>query len=258
MEILTFDLVGKFAHFRKFHTNNTALSFTIPPRTALMGIVGAMLGKPRDSYYEDLSSDKLRFAIQVKSHIKKSFQRVNYLKIESEHDFRGKNLHVQTPVELVTGYHPVKDQVRYRIYVSHYKAGNVQFNELKDALLSGNLTYGLTLGTANHTASIENVQLISENNIAIHTIENDYVYLHSTCNSEGISHIQFEENEWEKLNFIEEELLPSDFKANYDREVVKMNRLVYTTGNMPLLVQLSGEIYKLTVGQETYNIQFME
>jgi len=35
MEILSFDIVGKFAHFKKYYANNTALSFSIPPRTTI-------------------------------------------------------------------------------------------------------------------------------------------------------------------------------------------------------------------------------
>ena len=49
MQVLTFDLVGKMAHFRKYYANNTAMSFSVPPRTTLMGVLAAILGLPRDS-----------------------------------------------------------------------------------------------------------------------------------------------------------------------------------------------------------------
>jgi CRISPR-associated protein Cas5h len=81
MEILTFTIKGKLAHFRKYYANNTAFSFTIPPRTTLMGIVAAAMGLPKDSYYEDFSSEKIKFGIRVLSPLKKSFHRLNFLSI---------------------------------------------------------------------------------------------------------------------------------------------------------------------------------
>lgn len=258
MEILMFDLVGKFAHFRKFYTNNTAMSFTIPPRTTLMGIVGAILGKPRDSYYEELASDKIRFGIQVKSNLKKSFHRINYLKVESERDFRGRNLHVQTPVEIVSGYDIRKDNVRYRIYISYYGNSNNSFQELKDALLFNRVNYNISLGTANHTASIENVSLIESKEINENKIDSEFIYINTACKSENVEEIKFDKEEQEKYNFIEEEMMPADFIANYDREVEKMNRLIYTTGDIPLYAKFSGTLYSFRIQNETVNIQFLD
>jgi len=258
MEIISFDLVGKFAHFRKFYTNNTALSFTLPPRTTLMGIVGAILGKPRDTYYEDFSSDKLRFGIQVKSNIKKTFHRVNYLMIKDNHDFRGRRQHVQTPVELISGYDVARDSVRYRIFVSYHGAGNQSFQQLKESLFSNKVRYNITLGTANHTASIENVNFFDEKDVDTIQPEDEFIPVHSACNSDNVYQIKFDKEDPSRYNFVEEELMPADFKANYDREVVKMNRVIYTTGDLPLIAKLRGTIYRLNNNNETWNIQFLE
>ena len=65
MEVLCFKISGKLAHFRKYYANNTAFSFTIPPRTTLMGIVAAAMGLERDSYYELLSSENIHFGVRV-------------------------------------------------------------------------------------------------------------------------------------------------------------------------------------------------
>jgi CRISPR-associated protein Cas5h len=96
MEILQFDISGKFAHFRKYYANNTALSYSIPPRTTIMGVLAAILGKPRDSYYEEFSSKNIRIGISLKVPVKKNFHRLNFLSIKSlgdmsksfESDFR--------------------------------------------------------------------------------------------------------------------------------------------------------------------------
>jgi CRISPR-associated protein Cas5h len=57
MEIISFDVGGKMAHFRKYYANNTALSYTVPPRTTLMGLLAAILGRGRDTYYKEMASD---------------------------------------------------------------------------------------------------------------------------------------------------------------------------------------------------------
>jgi CRISPR-associated protein Cas5h len=90
MEVLSIDIGGKFAHFRKYYGNNTALSHTIPPRTTIMGMLAAIMGRERDSYYEDFASDKIRIGVQILTPLKKTFHRLNLLKIgSSEDDFRG-------------------------------------------------------------------------------------------------------------------------------------------------------------------------
>ncbi len=64
MKITVFDLYGKFAHFRKFYTNSSSLTYLIPPRTTIEGIIAALLGYERDSYYDVLSVDKLNIAVK--------------------------------------------------------------------------------------------------------------------------------------------------------------------------------------------------
>ena len=258
MEILSFDIVGKFAHFRKYYTTNTALSFTIPPRTTIMGIVGAILGKQRDSYYEELASDKLRIGIQVKSRIKKSIHRVNYLMINRKDDFRGKQLHIQTPVELLSGEKIGKGEVRYKLYVSYFEGNEKIYDELKKALLNSRIHFNVTLGTANHTASIENIKLFDNDAVESVSFEDDLIDIHSACNSNKISKVEFSKIENYKYDFIEEDLLPSDFKSNYDRELSKMNRVIFTTGDIPLRARFSGELYRIQDEKGKYHIQFLE
>ena len=74
MEIIQFDISGKFAHFRKYYANNTALTYSLPPRTTVMGILAAILGRSRDSYYEEFSSDKILIGIAIKTPIKKKIK----------------------------------------------------------------------------------------------------------------------------------------------------------------------------------------
>jgi len=48
MKLINFQLKGRFAHFLKAEASASALSYPIPPRTVLLGIMGAVLGLSKD------------------------------------------------------------------------------------------------------------------------------------------------------------------------------------------------------------------
>lgn len=255
MEIISFDISGKFAHFRKFYANNTALSYFIPPRTTIMGMLAALLGKEKNSYYESMSSDKLRIGIRVLCPLKKSFHRLNLLKILSTGDFRGRQGRVQTPFEIVSGIKPGADDVRYRIYISYFENGKSIFEELKAAFQKQNFKYNLTFGTANFSASTSQFRLFDQSQIELIEGGDDFLIIHSALCSDKASEIGFEKNQ--KLS-IEEELIPCDFVKNDDREISKMHRVIYSINELPIPVKLEGKHYKLSSNSETEHITFIE
>ena len=260
MQVLSFDISGKFAHFRKFHGNNTAFSYSIPPRTTIIGMIAALLGRDKDSYYLDLANDNLKVGIRVLSDLRKSFHRLNYLKIEGTDDFRGKKGRVQTPFEVITAGDLNKDLVRYRIFIASGENPYI-FDEIEQVLADNHISgpkqrYNLSLGPANFVGFIDNVKVWRHvEKIEIH---NEFFEMHSACNSEEISEIDYPDDAEFKFNFIEEELLPADFIDNNNRELKRMNRILFTTRNMPLRVRINGTVYQLSEGHELQRIQFME
>lgn len=48
MKLISFRLSGRFAHFLRAEASRNALSYPIPPRTVILGIIGAVLGLPKD------------------------------------------------------------------------------------------------------------------------------------------------------------------------------------------------------------------
>src|SRR5579875_287800 len=55
MKALLFQVRGAMGHFRKVFSNSTSLSYYFPPRTTVMGMIAAAMGKERDRYYEELN-----------------------------------------------------------------------------------------------------------------------------------------------------------------------------------------------------------
>jgi len=265
MEILSFKIRGKLAHFRKYYANNTAFSFTIPPRTTLMGIVAAILGLDRDSYYEKLSSSNINFSVRILVPLKKSFHRLNFLSIKSlgdmskslSSDFRGDGGRIQTPFEIVSGLDITKDEVRYQIFIMPKESGIEIYNEIRNRLINSGSFYNISLGTANFSANIYEVEVFNKERIN-YIESSEYVLISSVIPSSIVTELKFIREEYGNYNFIEEDMMPGDFKEDMNREVTKMNRLLFSTTNYPLRVKLNKGYYELKMNEETINIQFMD
>lgn len=255
MEVLSLDIEGKFAHFRKFHGNNTAMSYSIPPRTTIIGILAAILGEPKDSYYESFQHKDLKIGIRILSNIKKSFHRLNYLKITGSGDFGGKNGRIQTPFEVITAHDLKTGMVRYRFYISRGEEAEV-YERLKKALTDVERHFNLSMGIAGFSAFISKVEIQEATE---HTVESEWLFMHSACNSDKVSEIDFPNDAEFRFNHIEEELLPADFIGGAKgREVYRMNRVLFATKNFPINVLLSGNYYQLGTEDSIENFQFLE
>ncbi|HRP33517.1 MAG TPA: CRISPR-associated protein Cas5 [Agriterribacter sp.] len=265
MEILSFKLSGKMAHFRKYYANNTAFSFSIPPRTTLMGIVAAAMGLQKDSYYEEFASERINFGIRVLSPLKKSFHRLNLLSIKSlgdvaknwSSDFRGENGRIQTPFEVVTGWDIGKNEVIYQIFISGTELGKENFNQIKNHFLTKEPVYNFSLGIANFVAHTYDIELLKDDRISKKKTE-DFVLIHSAVPANMVDELKFNRDEFDSYNFVEEDMLPGDFVGNRNREVRRMNQLLFSITPHPLRVKLNSSFYQIATGSEGLNIQFMD
>lgn len=237
MKIHSFDLIGKQAHFRKYYANNTAFSFSIPPPTTVSGIIGAILGRRRDSYYEELGSNNLKVGISLLSPIKKSFHRLNLLMIKSEGDFRGQKGRVQTPFEVVFPYDPRNGLLHYRIYLSSLNSSLM--DELGDSLTERKSIYNLSLGVANFNAAVINPRL---NLIVKERFEPDnFISIHSAVPSDFVDAI----DPTKSHILLEEDQFPTTFKANYNRELAQMTRLLFSNDGQALSIRLNSKYWQI-------------
>ncbi|HEA30565.1 MAG TPA: CRISPR-associated protein Cas5 [Leeuwenhoekiella sp.] len=265
MEILSFKISGKMAHFKKYYANNTAFSFSIPPRTTLMGMVAAAMGWPKDSYYEDLASENIQFAIRVLNPLKKSFHRLNLLSIKStgdmaknwSSDFRGEGGRIQTPFEIVSAWDIAKGDVAYQVFIKASDQGKEVYQTIKTHFLRKEPVYNMTLGTANFTARLSDVKMFGEKEIEKKSSEG-YILMNSAIPVNMVEDLKFDKEEYDNYNFIEEDMLPADFIANGNREVRKMNRLLFSITPHPLRVKLNVPFFILKDNNDDLNIQFMD
>lgn len=162
MNILSFHLKGKMAHFRRYYSNSSALSYTIPPRTTIVGIVAGMLGYSRDSYYEEFSKELCRVAVSVRAPIKKQIQKLNLLMVKSPNDLNGsQEFHSQTATELVLPQNIRTGYIDYQIWLSHEDASIM---ERLHSFISGpgyvSKGISVALGTAQHLGWVEDARML--------------------------------------------------------------------------------------------------
>ena len=162
-ELIYFDWCGKMAHFRKFYSNASALTHTVPPRTTILGLLASIIGLPRDSYYSNSLEynefDSLLIGVQLINPIKKINQKLNYLKIESVNvdDFRGFDNRKQVSCEFIIPQNIRNSDgvVKYRIYVGAKNKDYDLFKKLKQNLLDEKYEFGISMGPANLLGYIE-------------------------------------------------------------------------------------------------------
>lgn len=81
-EVLIFDIESEYGHFRKFNTTTSPLTYSIPTRPAIAGLVGAILGIEREvsadifregatPIAELFAKDKAAIGVQIINPIKK-------------------------------------------------------------------------------------------------------------------------------------------------------------------------------------------
>ena len=157
--ILSFKLYGKFAHFRKFYTNSSSLSYLVPPRTVIIGILGSLLKLPRDSYYEIFNEDvcKVSAAIVEGTVIKKITQSINmlhdsYFRYLCKGKGNIKSIHSQCKLELL--FSEPGHSIEYIVYLSMPREDEY-FRRLERNIEHNISGYGIYLGQRQFRAGIE-------------------------------------------------------------------------------------------------------
>lgn len=108
-KFIIFDISGEFAHFRKFNTTTSPLTYPVPPRTTLAGMLGAIIGLGRFSFYDVFSREKAFIAVQIINPIKKTSHAFNL--VDTKKSFFNIANRTQIEFDLIQNAH-------YRIFIS--------------------------------------------------------------------------------------------------------------------------------------------
>jgi len=161
-EILIFDISSEFGHFRKYNTTTSPLSYSIPTRTAVAGILGAILGMERevaDGVYpadaipvqEFFSKANSDIAVQILNPVKKENVAMNLINTKTSFYDLTRAGRTQIEFELVKN-------VKYRIF---FALNNNQpvFSELAERIKTKSHHFSPYLGLAQFTATVDFVNI---------------------------------------------------------------------------------------------------
>ena len=208
MQIVVFDLIGKIAHFRKYYTNSSSLTYAFPPRTTITGIIAGILGFERDSYYEKFSIQNTKISVSLKSPVRTLMETVNYVWAEKPSDLNlSAGKHTQIPVEIIVPKE-WNDNIRYRIFFTHNDAKLLE--EFVKRVKSKKFIYPPYLGISEFIADAEFVEFDDYNE----SFSSDPILLTSVLSVDvlkaGVGHISFGS---EGALYVKEKM-PMDFNNN--------------------------------------------
>lgn len=145
MKVIVFDIWGDYGHFKKFHTTASPLTFSFPPPTAVIGMVAAILGLDRETYWGKFSRDNTRVAIRIINPVKKIRMGINVTETKSAGPMLNR-IKQRSQIK----YEYLKDP-HYRLFFSHADAGLM--HRLQTMLKNHQTTYTLSLGSAQMLAA---------------------------------------------------------------------------------------------------------
>jgi CRISPR-associated protein Cas5h len=143
-KILVFDISADYAQFKKYFTNMSPLTFSIPPRTVISGIIGAIIGLDKEGNPENFLEENSFIALKINKPVHKVKLPTNYLKTVSIKHFSKFKEHKPTNVEYLK-------TPSFRIYFSH-NDGNI-YEKLKNNLEEHKSFYTLNLGISSCLAN---------------------------------------------------------------------------------------------------------
>lgn len=238
MKVVVFDIKGRFAHFRKFYTNSSALTYGVPPRTTLSGIVAAILGYERDEYYQLMDSNNLYITSRKLHSTSKIIQTLNYIKATSMTDIMIPNQHTQVPFEILTG----ENGVAFRVYL-HHKDQEI-LNEIENRLKNQNYAYPPSLGTVNFHSSINYVGTIASKEVDC----NGYISISTPIRTDYLKDIKIASYSGRLIK----ERMVVDFDNN--RIAKKVASYIYDDDGNTIDAIVDNRVYQLSNGE---NIVFM-
>lgn len=230
MDIFSFHLKGKMAHFRRFYSNSSALTYTIPPRTTVCGIVAGLMGYERDSYYEEFSLENCNITVSLNSQIKKIMQKMNLLMIKGTNDLNGsKENHSQVPTEFLIPQNIREEEIDYKAWIN-FKQLNTQ-KQFENLLLEEKNCYrtnaiSCALGLAHNVGRFEYEGIYSGEGCS----DKNSVSINSALSVDNITKI---DQETDQLSLIVEEL-PLEFDTKRSLTNNGKKRILFSRTGIPV------------------------
>lgn len=224
-QVLIFNVWGYYAHFRRFYTTTSPLTFPIPPRTALCGLIGAIIGKEKEDneYLKYFTLNKASIGLRLLKPVKKVMIAENLIHTKNA---KGPGMNLITERTQIN-FEFLKDQ-KYRIYFHHTDEDIYQ--QLKENLINHKSVYTPCLGLSENIANFE---FVGEFKVKSEATE-EYVQINSVLPTEKIA-----EKQGINFNFEGEYFsIRVPIELNLDRIVTKYSDIFFERTGKPVEAKL--------------------
>lgn len=227
-KVLVFDIWGEYAHFRKYYTTTSPLSYSIPPRTAVTGFIGAILGLGKEEYLKHFTKKQAFIAVGLLCPVKKV--RISENLIDTKTAIRMHFIKTRTQIR----FEFIKDP-KYRLYFYH--TDEELYAKTKNLLANHKSIYTPYLGISEHIANFE---FIGEMNVQKKILE-DFVEVDSVIPEDPANKIEFETN----LEYFSETM---PIEMDFDRTVVEYKNIMFERNGHGIKAKLK-EFWELDNGE---------
>lgn len=252
--MLKFDIYGRMGHFRKFFSTVTSLSYYFPPRNTVVGIIAAILGKARDSYYELFSEDRVGIAIQVLREPRKLLTSIDYIDIQNVDYNSLRGLKGIKPTKLEFIVPKDGEKIGYRVFVvSKDESLNSVLSELHSNLTNSTYVYPVSLGPAYCLAEIDEHHVVFQRNVKTKHLENNKLIKLQTVLPVGAAIIEPKLLEGKRVIF--EETLPPNFGKDRKPQGGSKNYIFEANGKeLDVEVRSGTVVFEVEEGSDTYGV----
>ncbi len=229
-QAIKFKLSGDYALFKKPFANNQPQSFVIPPKTAVLGMIGAMMGWSKGEYIEKLPFDKFSYAVRLLTpKIKKDLIGINLMQGKSA-KFTFNENPIKNPPERgkrsPTRFEFIKD-IEWEIFLI-IEDIEIQ-NELFQRLQSKRFVYNPNLGLQSLFAKIES-EVLFDIELADEITDNIYTSFEKNFIRFGLKKPVAFYNELIPVSFDKNRSLPQtkemiSFVGDYEIEIINKDNL---------------------------------
>lgn len=212
--VLIFDVWGDYAHFHKYFTTTSPLSFPFPPRTVLCGLIAAIIGIHRDEYLSFFKKSAANIALKIINPVKKMIVSKNLINTAGDTFIllkkRGHEPRTQIRFELM------KD-VKYRIYFNHSDVKIQQ--KCKNFLIAHKSFYTPYLGLSEY---LSNFSYVAEKKTESKTA-GEFVEITSIIPTSLIEQVDFEESKEYLTTTIPAEMDTKRIVTEYEEVLYERN-----------------------------------
>jgi CRISPR-associated protein Cas5h len=227
-KVLVFNVWGEYAHFRKYYTTTSPLSYSIPPRTAVTGFIGAILGLGKEKYLKHFTKKQAFIAVRLLNPVKKV--RISENLIDTKSAIRMHLIKNRTQIR----FEFIKDP-KYRLYFYHTDEGLYALT--KNLLADHKSIYTPYLGISEHIANFEFIGEINTQK----SFSEDFVEVDSVIPEDPTNKIGFETN----LEYFSETM---PIEMDFDRTVVEYKNIMFERNGHRIKAKLK-EFWELDNGE---------